>query len=265
MKDAQLIVGQVMHERLRPVRNRFVYPVFCVLCNVDRLAELNCWWFGVDRFHAIGLRHSDYGDGQPGPWIRRLLAEAGLPRCGDAEGDRAGDIRLMTFPRVFGYAFNPVSFWYCRNGQGELVALLADVRNTFGERHRYLLTAPDDSPIRPDQVLRCRKVFHVSPFCAVEGHYEFRLRDTEETVFVGIDYVDSAGLLLKTAIGGRRLPFAARHVWAALLGQPLLTVGIVVRIHLQALRLWRRGLRIFRKPPPPGRELSHSHSEGSQA
>lgn len=257
MKHAQLIVGQVMHERLRPVCNRFVYPVFCVLCDVDRLDELDSWWFGIDRPHPIGLRRKDYGDGQPGPWMRRLLAQAGLA-CD-------GEIWLMTFPRVLGYVFNPVSFWYCRNAEGELIALLADVSNTFGERHRYLLSAPDDRPIRQDDVLRCRKVFHVSPFCEIEGHYEFRLRDTADTAFVGIDYVDNMGLLLKTAISGRRLAFEARTVWGALIKQPLLTAGIVIRIHLQALRLWRRGLRVFRKPPPPERELSRSPSEGSQA
>jgi len=257
MRDAFLIVGQVMHERLRPVHNRFVYPVFCLRFNVDKLAQLDQWWFGVDRPHLIGLRSQDHGEGRPGPWMRSVLAEAGIAAD--------GEIWLQTFPRVFGYVFNPVSFWYCYDAAHNLVALLADVRNTFGERHRYLLTAPGKAPIKPDDVLQCQKVFHVSPFCEVEGRYAFRFRDSDRFAFVGIDYHDAQGLLLKTAIGGRCLPFDMQHVWRALFKQPFLTFGVVVRIHIQAFRLWRRQLPFFHKPAPPHQPLSHSHSEGSHA
>lgn len=256
MDGAFLLVGQVMHRRLRPLQNHFVYPVFFLRCNVDRLDDLDRWWFGVDRPHPIGLRRSDYGDGDPGSWMRRLLTEAGLPSD--------GEIWLQTFPRLFGFAFNPVSFWYCHAANGDLVALLADVRNTFGERHRYLLSAPDGGAIGPDQPLHCRKIFHVSPFCQVAGHYRFRVRDTEQAAFVGIDYLDQDGLLLRTAIGGRRQPFDRRHVLGALLRQPFLTFGIVWRIHWQALRLWRGKLTVFRKPAPPENDLSYSHTEGRQ-
>ncbi|WP_308419671.1 DUF1365 domain-containing protein [Chitinimonas koreensis] len=172
---------------------------------------------------------------------------------------------LQTFPRLFGYAFNPVSFWYCHDAAGQLIALLADVRNTFGERHRYLLSAEGAAPIAVGQVLQCRKVFHVSPFCQVEGRYQFRLRDTAASAFVGIDYFDRAGLLLRTSVGGRRRPFTFRQLWGAVLRQPLLTFGIVARIHLQALRLWYRKVPFFAKPSPPEQALSHSHTEGSQA
>ncbi|HEY9104800.1 DUF1365 domain-containing protein [Chitinimonas sp.] len=256
MDCAHFFVGQVMHERLRPIRHRFVYPVFFLRCDVDRLSSLKRWWFGVDRPHLLSLRSRDYGEGQPGPWMRGILAEAGLP-CD-------GEIWLQTFPRVLGYVFNPVSFWYCHDKQGRLIALLADVRNTFGERHRYLLTGEGNGAIEAGQRLRCRKVFHVSPFCEVEGHYEFRLRDTDATAFVGIDYHDRDGLLLRTAVGGRCQPFDFRHVWWAVLRQPLLTFGIVARIHLQAFHLWRRKVAFFRKPSPPAHTLSHSRTQGSQ-
>lgn len=257
MTDAYLITGQVMHQRMRPVQNRFVYRVFSIFCNVDHIDSIDHWWFGIDRPHFIGLRKKDYGEGAPGAWMRRILADAGLPID--------GEIWLMTFPRVFGYVFNPVSFWYCHNSRGELIALLADVRNTFGERHRYLLTARDYLPIEANQPLRCRKVFHVSPFCEVEGHYEFRLRETEQAVFVGIDYFDADGLLLKTAIGGRRQHFDASNVLSALVRQPWLTFQIVFNIHLQALRLWRKRLKFFHKPAPPKHELSQSQTEESRA
>jgi len=259
MNHAFLIAGQVMHERLRPVRNRFVYPVFCLRCNVDELDRLDCWWFGVDRPHLVGIRRRDYGDGSrvPGEWIRKLLADAGLRTD--------GEIWLQTFPRLLGFVFNPVSFWYCHDETGSLVALLADVRNTFGERHRYLLTGSNGGSIQPGEVLRCRKVFHVSPFCEVEGHYAFRLRETDGATFVGIDYMDRDGLLLKTAVGGRRYPLTAKTLWSAILRQPLLTFGVVVRIHIQALRLWCAGVTFFKKPAPPQQALSRSNPEGNQA
>jgi DUF1365 family protein len=257
MPDAYLITGQVMHERLRPIENRFVYRVFSLLCNVDRLGALDHWWFGVDRFHLIGMRSRDYGDGTPGPWMRRILGEAGLPAD--------GEIWLLTFPRIFGFAFNPVSFWYCHNSHGELIAVLADVRNTFGERHRYLVSSAGHLPIQPNQPLLCKKIFHVSPFCEIDGNYEFRFRETKDTILVGIDYFDRDGLLLKTAIGGRRHQFSAASVLSALVRQPWLTVQIVVNIHTQALRLWLRRVKFFRKPPPPVQELSRSISEERRA
>lgn len=257
MADAYFVTGQVMHERVRPIRNHFVYPVFSVFCNVDRLDALDHWWFGVDRLHFIGLRQKDYGDGAPGTWMRNILAGAGLPTD--------GEIWLLTFPRVLGYVFNPVSFWYCHNRQGDLIALLADVKNTFGERHQYLLTGAERSAIQADDLLRCRKMFHVSPFCEVAGHYQFRLRERGESLYVGIDYVDNDGLLLKTAISGVRHSFDSRAVLSALVRQPFLTFLIVARIHLQALRLWIKGVNFFRKPPPPAQELSHSNSQESQA
>lgn len=243
---ALLLTGQVMHERLRPTRNRFVYPVFCVRVNLDRLAGLSRWWFGVNRWRLLSLFVRDYGprDGSDlATWMRAQLAEAGLPND--------GPIWLQTFPRLFGYAFNPVSFWYCHDSAGQLRALLAEVNNTFGERHRYLLAAGDAAPIGPGTTLTCRKSFHVSPFCEVEGHYEFRLRESAGTAFTGIDYFDRDGLLLRTSVGGRKQPFSRAQVLSAVLRQPLLTFGVVARIHRQALRLWLRKVPFHTKPAPP--------------
>lgn len=221
-----------MHERLRPKRNRFVYPVFCVRLNLDRLSELDHWWFGVNRPRLMGIRTRDYGacDGSDlAAWMRHQLSEAGV--------SAGGEIWLQTFPRVFGYVFNPVSFWYCHDQGGDLRAVLAEVTSTFGERHSYLLTAADDQVITAATALECRKKLYVSPFCRVEGHYEFRLRDTTDTSFVGIDYFDTAGLVLRTSIGGRKRVLNRQAALQAVIGQPLMTFSIIVRIYWQALRL----------------------------
>ncbi|WP_374352488.1 DUF1365 domain-containing protein [Chitinimonas sp.] len=255
MDDAQLIIGQVMHERLRPLRNRFVYPVFCIRLRLAALDRLNQAWFGVNCWRPLSLRTRDYGprDGSSlDGWMRELLNRQGIA-CD-------GDIWLQTFPRLFGYAFNPVSFWYCHGANGQLIAVLAEVSNTFGEHHRYLLTAPDGGAIVAGQLMHCRKMFHVSPFCPVAGHYQFRLRETDSSAFMGIDYHDGDGLLLRTAIGGHRQDFSPANLRRTLLRFPLMTLAVVARIHLQALRLWRARLPFFRKPAPP----SHSLTLGQQ-
>lgn len=242
-------LGQVMHDRLRPVRNRFVYPVFFVRLRVDALDQVRRTWFGVDRWSVLSIRRRDYGprDGSSlVAWIQGRLEQAGI------KAD--GEIWLQTFPRLFGFAFNPVSFWYCQAKNGQTVAVLAEVNNTFGERHCYLL----DLSRRAEPVAHCSKNFHVSPFLKVEGHYRFRFRESGTRNFVGIDYYDDAGLLLKTSISGCQQEFSWGPVSRALLTQPLMTLGIVARIHWQALRLWWRRVPVFAKPSPPALSITHS-------
>jgi len=248
-----LMFGRVMHERVRPIRNRFVYPVFCVRVNLSHLAIRRRWWFGVGRWRLLGIDPRDYGpcDGSDLlAWIRSELGQAGLP------GD--GRVWLQTFPRVLGYAFNPVSFWFCEDRSGILRALLAEVRNTFGERHRYLLCAEGGAPIVAGTTLVCAKTFHVSPFCRVEGRYEFRVRETPAAGYVAIDYHDSEGLLIRTSIGLRKSPLTAWGAVRAVANQPWLTFGVIVRIHWQALRLWRKGVPFYGKHPPPQGSQSDS-------
>ncbi|GGY14560.1 DUF1365 domain-containing protein [Paludibacterium paludis] len=251
MISAYLLTGHVMHHRLRPIANRFVYPVFCLRLNVSALADMRGLWFGVDCWRPLSLRTRDYGprDGSPLlPWIHAQLTEAGL--CAD------GDIWLQTFPRVFGYVFNPVSFWHCHDAAGRLIAVLAEVNNTFGERHCYLLSRTDGGPIMASCQLICRKRLHVSPFCKVEGHYRFRFTEQVNRSLTRIDYHDAAGVLLRTSISGRLRALTSKTAATALLRQPLLTMGVVARIHWQALKLWLQRVPFFRKPYPPATALS---------
>jgi len=262
---ALLLSGQVMHQRLRPVRHRFVYPVFCVRLDLARMAEAGNAWFGVDRRRLMCVRTRDYGprDGSDlGTWVRGHLQQAGLPHD--------GTIWLQTFPRLFGFVFNPVSFFLCHDRDGALRAVLAEVNSTFGETQHYLLSAPQQGVIDEHTRLHCNKLMHVSPFCEVRGFYRFRFRDhaarergqgeqggQDATAFVGIDYYDlgqpaevGTGLqpLMRTSIGGRLQPLTAASAFAALCAQPLLTLGVVARIHWQALLLWRKRVPWFSKP-----------------
>ncbi|MCC8391095.1 DUF1365 domain-containing protein [Paraburkholderia sp. MMS20-SJTR3] len=242
---ARILTGNVMHERLRPARHRFVYPVLYLSCNLACVTQLQRWWFGIDRWAPLGLVTRDYGphDGQPlESWMRRRLAEAGVPAD--------GDIWLQTIPRVLGYAFSPVSFWFCYDREGALRALYADVRNTFGARHGYLLSAPDHAPIGDDTELICRKTFHVSPFCDVTGHYAFRVRLRDGSVVVAIDYHDRNGLLLRTALALRGEPLSARSALRAVARRPFAALAVMMHIHWQALRLWLKRVPFYGARPP---------------
>jgi DUF1365 family protein len=164
--------------------------------------------------------------------------------------DADGEVWLHTFPRVLGYVFKPVSFWYAHRADGSLAAVLAEVNNTFGERHAYLLAGPDLDWGR-EQV--ARKQFHVSPFCEVRGEYRFRFERGEDRTLARVDLHDEDGPLLQTSVGGVLHPLDGATVRRAFFGTPLMTLGVVARIHWHALRLWAKRVPFHGKPSEPKR------------
>lgn len=252
---AQLCFGQVRHKRLRPVVNAFEYRAYYLRLPV-RAPRAGCALFSYNRFNLLSFYDADHGDGATplAAWIDALLRSEGVH-------DADGDIWLQAMPRVLGFVFNPVSFWFCYRAGGELRAVLCDVRNTFGERHFYLLDNGADIPNGSE--LAARKVFHVSPFCAVEGGYRFRFmrvlrspgRPMESTLAC-IDYHDNSGVLLHTSVSGIGRPLTNGAVAAAFFSYPLLTFGVLARIHLQALRLFLKRLPFHPKPAPPQHKVT---------
>ncbi|MCW5624199.1 MAG: DUF1365 domain-containing protein [Burkholderiales bacterium] len=247
-----LFVGRVMHARLRPARNAFNYRVFFVRMPLSALPSVGGRLFSLDRFNLFSFHRRDHGPRDGGalePWIRALLNREGLTAAD-------GEIWLQCFPRVLGYVFNPVSFWLCHDRDGALRAVLCAVSNTFGEHHNYLVAHPDQRPIAPGDELQARKVFHVSPFCEVEGRYRFRFAVDPADTQIRIDYDDPSGRLLATSIAGVAHPLTSRRLLHVFAAYPWMTVGVIVRIHWQALRLWWKGVPFFRKPVPPIQETS---------
>jgi DUF1365 family protein len=250
---AWLWLGKIGHRRYRPAAHRFVYPAYFLCFPLSAKAELANRLFGVNRFNWLSFHDADHGDRSGADcqqWIRALLAQHGLAECCN------GEVWLQTFPRVLGYVFNPVSFWYCYDADGGLRAVLAEVNNTFGESHAYLLSQADKACLTADSLLQCQKVFHVSPFFAVQGQYQFRFQQGADWLRAVVNHLDVDGPLIDTVIYGRSQPLTARSVAAVLWRFPLFTLGVVVKIHWQAVQLWLKKVPFFRKPNPPLQDVS---------
>ncbi|RZJ15438.1 MAG: DUF1365 domain-containing protein [Acidovorax sp.] len=257
--------GQVRHTRLRPQRHAFAYPTFFLMLPLTRLAAAP-GALAVNRRGLISFHDADHGDGRSAAeggalaWVRELLRAEGI-------ADADGEVWLHCYPRVLGYTFKPVSFWYCHRADGSLRAIVVEVNNTFGERHCYLLDAP-----RYGVEQQARKVFHVSPFCEVSGDYRFRFLRTAATGATGstgadasadasanvvgrtvvrIDHDDAAGPLLQTSVSGSLYAITPETLRRALWGYPAMTLAIIARIHWQALRLWLKRVRFHTKPEAP--------------
>jgi DUF1365 family protein len=253
---ASIGFGHVRHVRLRPLRHAFAYRSYFLRLPLRALAREPgpLGRLPRNRFGWLSFHDADHGDGgDPLAWIDALLAHNGVT-------DAAGEIWLHTLPRVFGYVFNPVSFWFCHRADGALRAVLCAVSNTFGERHCYLLAHQDGSPLAWGEELTAHKVFHVSPFCRVRGRYRFRFmlaRRAGGDCFVGrIDYDDDDAPVLQTSVEGVLAPLNDAALWRARLRYPAFTLGVVARIHWQALQLWRKRVPFFSKPEPPALDVT---------
>ena len=243
-RGALLGIGRVRHERLRPVPHRFDYRTYFLMLPLRQLRVAPDPALARNRSGLIAFHDRDHGDGRSDclAWLDERLAAAGIL-------DAGGEVWLQTYPRVLGYAFKPVSFWYCHRVDGTLAAIVAEVNNTFGERHCYLLAGDG---LDWGRELRADKLLHVSPFCRVEGHYRFRFfRSEDRRIVARVEHDDDEGPLLLTSLSGELAPATHSRQWRALLSQPLMTLGVIARIHWQALQLWRKRVPVFRKPPPP--------------
>ena len=251
MTNNWLYTGTVAHKRVGKVAHAFNYPALFLCFPLSARTQLANPLFGYNRFNVFSFYDRDYGNGvDANTWIRNLLVDHQLSAICD------GEVWLQTQPRIFGYAFNPVSFWYCHDSQQQCRAVLCEVNNTFGERHCYLLTAQEHGVIDSQTDLQCQKIFHVSPFFAVEGEYHFRFYQHQDKRTVSINYWLEQQLQLKTVVTGTAMPLTATNILKTVAQLGWATVLVVLRIHWQALKLWRKGATFYRKPTPPHLETS---------
>jgi DUF1365 family protein len=254
--------GQVRHSRLRPQRHAFTYPTYFLMLPMRTLQgqtpRADVWQ--NNRPGLLSFFDTDHGDGRPVEqggavaWLDEMLQHEGI-------NNATGEVWLHTYPRVLGYTFKPVSFWYCHRAAddqgGALRAIVVEVNNTFGERHCYVLDNP-----RYGVEQRADKVFHVSPFNPVQGHYRFRFMRSGQgeqlRAVARVDFYDDAHntankdpAVLQTSVSGALQPITAATLRRASWRYPAMTLGVVLHIHTQALRLWLKKVPFFRKPDPP--------------
>lgn len=244
----------VMHRRLVAPLYRFVYRVFYLLVDIDRVDELtrNLRYLSRNRFNLLSLHDRDHGDasGQRSwrSWAEDLLRSEGIDIAG-------GRIRLLAFPRVLGFGFNPISLWYCEHRDGDLRAILVEVHNTFGERHSYLL-ASGDAADPYQKVYEKDKVFHVSPLFDLVGRYRFTVSEPGARVRLAIHETRNTVPILDATLAGQQQALTDAAIVKQVLAMPLMTLKVVLAIHWQALKIWLRGARFHKKPDPPTHEVS---------
>lgn len=243
-----LYPGKVMHQRLKPFGHRFSYSVFSLLVDIDRLDDLarQSRLLSVNAPGLVSFRESDHIE-REGENLRtfadRLLGDAGLEK-------RAHRVLLLAYPRVFGYVFNPISVYFAYDAADKLIALIYAVRNTFGERHNYVVpVAPGEGG--PAGIRQSRpKLFHVSPFIDMRAQYDFRVLPPGRTVRLRIHETEDADPLLAATFNGDARALTDGNLAACLARFPFMTLKVMAGIHWEALKLWLKGARFYKSPAP---------------
>jgi len=247
----QLMSAKTRHIRRGEVENRFDYRVDYLLLEPEK-PEHTPWLFSRNRLNLMAFHDQDHGgkrdQGKGAAWVRDVLAKAGLAslyKC---------SIQLLAQPRMWGTSFTPVSFWLIADESG-LRAVIAEVNNTFGERHSYLCRHDDWRVIQPGDQMQAEKVFHVSPFQEVRGSYTFNFALGPDQIAIHIRYENGNARFL-ASLSGKLRPLSNRAILAAAFARPLGSVRVLALIHFQALRLWLMRAPVLRKPAPPIRDVT---------
>jgi DUF1365 family protein len=243
--NSAIYQGFVTHHRVSPRVHKFKYRVFALLLDLDELNGIakTSWLLARNRMAPLSFHDKDHGNGGDlRQWLDQELARHGI--------NAGGPKRVLCYPRLFGFVFNPLSTWFCHASDGTLAAIVYEVHNTFGERHAYVLpVAPTNDIIRQE----CAKDFYVSPFLSKDCAYAFNIRPPSDDVLVAIDEKEHGAPVLKALFAGKRLPLNDGNLALALLHHPLMTVKVVAAIHFEALRLWLKRVPL------------HAHEAATQA
>lgn len=232
--SSALYEGWVTHRRLRPRRHAFRYRVFAMLLDLDELQVLSrrLRLFAWNRVGIFSFHDRDHGNGRNlRRWLDSLLAANNIV----ADGPK----RVLCYPRLFGYVFNPLSVWFCHAEDGRLAAIVYEVHNTFGERHAYVLRVDGDEPLIRQH---CAKDFYVSPFLSQDCTYDFKIRPPGNDVLIAIGEKEAGEPVLTAAFSGKRRTFTDASLFLMLLRHPLMTLKIFAAIHYEAVRLMKKGV-----------------------
>lgn len=232
-----IYMGKVVHRRLRPIAHHLEYSVASVLVDVDQMDNLP-WLLRYNRLGIFGLYDNDHGDKNAVVPLHKFAWERMRQHGAPVEVTR---ILMLSYPRILGYAFNPLSVFFGIDAAGNICMVLYEVHNTFGGRHVYPAGpfAPGDATFA-----HADKAFRVSPFNKIEGHYGLRVTVPGDDVTVGVSLTTLEGPLLNAYFKGQRKPLTNGTLLRVFFGLPLMTFKVMVGIHWEALKLWAKGLKL---------------------
>lgn len=242
MTNSSIYNCTVVHKRFRPKEHHFKYDVFALLLDLSELSsiEKNIHLFSYNKFNLISFHDSDHGprDGSSViDWVKKSLIENKI----DVEDIK---IKLLCYPRIFGYVFNPLSVFYIYNTDEKLISILYEVKNTFGEQHTYVFKIEDDKNLLQHN---CEKKFHVSPFIEMECKYFFRVLKPSEKISVIIDQYQKNEKLLYASQVGKKTELNNKELFKSYIKNPMMTFKIIIAIHFEAFKLWMKGIKFIKK------------------
>lgn len=255
---SQIYLGQVMHQRFFPMQYQFRYGVMSLRVDIDEIeSESNqLRWLSLNRFNLFSLHFKDYGARKTNQawrvWADKLLAEYGLPEA-------AHKIELVCFPRFMNITFNPLAMWYAYNQKGEMIGIIGEVSNTFGQWHHYVLTN-HGKPLANSVKAHAKKVFHVSPFIGMDCQYQFRFSKPGDQYKMGIYQTENNQQVLISTQVGQAQTLSDKNLIKAALKHPFNTLKVLVMIHWWALKIWLKGGK-FHKTPKQLEKIDYSHTE----
>ena len=242
IKNSCIYVGNVIHKRFKPKENFFKYRVFSLLLDLSEinLIQKKISFFSYNRFNLISFFDKDHGNRDGSnlkDWVIKNIQKYNI----ETKNIR---IKLLCYPRILGYVFNPLSVFFIYNEDSSLVAILYEVKNTFGEQHTYVFKID----IKNKQIFNnCKKKFYVSPFMDLESKYFFKVLIPNERLSVIIDQRDKEGKLLFASQDGERVKLSSKNLLISYLKHPLMTLKIISAIHYEALKLWIKGIKLVKK------------------
>ena len=234
--------GLITHKRFKPKKHFFSYKAFSLLLDLSEIKKIEkkISFFSYNKFNILSFYNVDHGprDGtSPTKWVKKILLKKKINING-------GKIKLLCFPRFFGYVFNPLSIFYCYNKNLILKAVLYEVKNTFNEQHTYVFR----NKIKSNLILhKCNKKFYVSPFIEMKTFYNFRLSNPKNNINVIIKQSDNKGPLLTATQTGKRIKLTNQNLLYQFLKHPLMSFKVIIAIHFEAFRLWLKGVKLVKK------------------
>ncbi len=240
IKNSKIYTGKVIHRRFKPKEHYFKYSVFSLLIDLDELEDIQkeISIFSYNKFNIISFFDKDHGERDSSSlknWVYSNLKTLGI--------EEEVKIKLLCYPRIFGYVFNPLSIFFVYDKNSKLIAILYEVKNTFGEQHTYVFKTNDETVIQNN----CKKQFYVSPFIEMNCEYSFKILKPEEQLSVVINQSDEEGKLLFASQDGTARELNNKNLIISFLSHPLMSFKVIAAIHYEAFKLWIKRIKLVTK------------------